>query len=370
MRFLDASTRFVTLALLAAITAPCGTAVAQTHGVLAEASGGPSDVEVEPVRSLFEITGGTDSSKATLRVGTQLSRPHSTPDPNGKTPFSQFTTLALTLAGPLDKSDDFTDLATLDGLENAVTAAVKANVFLIHLRNPSDDPDYKNIEDQLTKAMIAAGALKEGEFAQVDASNVEKYLGKSALEKFYGYFYDDSGAWIFGGEGKVGSENFKYRSGEEFTERSSRRTPWSIDAHGAYSHPRFGLTTVGFRFEQAWKDASDKSVCSPIEGSDKFDCKTGPDGRPDKKISEILFVSWRRQLHIPGLAKIKLLSDIAVAPKISYDFDEDTVGIDVPIYLWGTESGLLNGGVRVGYRNDTDDTTFAVFVGSTFDYFN
>jgi len=42
----------------------------------------------------------------------------------------------------------------------------------------------------------------------------------------------------------------------------------------------------------------------------------------------------------------------------------------LPVYLWGTSDGNLNGGFRAGWRDDTDDFTFSIFVGSNFGFLN
>jgi hypothetical protein len=92
------------------------------------------------------------------------------------------------------------------------------------------------------------------------------------------------------------------------------------------------------------------SVCVPVVTPAER-CKQGFLSGPqavDRSIvaAELRFVHW----------------DFGFNPKASYELEDDVLGIELPIYL-AQANGTLNGGVKFGWRDDTDDFTAAVFIG-------
>jgi hypothetical protein len=60
----------------------------------------------------------------------------------------------------------------------------------------------------------------------------------------------------------------------------------------------------------------------------------------------------------------------SISARFTHDSKNDVNGLDVPIYLVQDSKESLNGGIRIGYRDDTKGVEFGVFVGSSFKLFN
>jgi hypothetical protein len=65
------------------------------------------------------------------------------------------------------------------------------------------------------------------------------------------------------------------------------------------------------------------------------------------------------------------MQSFAIAPRVSYEFEKGVFGFDLPIYLLQgkeNDSGLrdLIGGIRLGWRDDTDELIAGIFVGKPF----
>jgi hypothetical protein len=61
---------------------------------------------------------------------------------------------------------------------------------------------------------------------------------------------------------------------------------------------------------------------------------------------------------------------VAAALTATYDFEKNTTGIELPIYFVANDKGALAGGIRFGWRDDTDDVTVGLFVGKAFSVLN
>jgi len=59
----------------------------------------------------------------------------------------------------------------------------------------------------------------------------------------------------------------------------------------------------------------------------------------------------------------------AMAPRITYDFEEEESGISLPIYLVGDGKGNFNSGVNIGWQSETDEVVASFFIGKAFAYY-
>ncbi|MGH8239324.1 MAG: hypothetical protein ACREXP_20215, partial [Steroidobacteraceae bacterium] len=63
-------------------------------------------------------------------------------------------------------------------------------------------------------------------------------------------------------------------------------------------------------------------------------------------------------------------NNFGVAPIVIRDFDEKVTGVELPLFLVHDEpsegqAGPLTGGVKLGWRSDTDDITVGLFIGAS-----
>ncbi len=109
--------------------------------------------------------------------------------------------------------------------------------------------------------------------------------------------------------------------------------------------------------------------CQNISGTMDQNCISGPDGRPIR--SESAFVSGELRVLFPFGKKPDIgeqddRSKFGIAPEFTWDVDDGEWAIDVPVYLQRNEKGVLDGGIRFGYRSDMNDFGVGLFVGVPF----
>jgi hypothetical protein len=160
------------------------------------------------------------------------------------------------------------------------------------------------------------------------------------------------------------------------------RTAFSI---GKVSHFGYGATLYGgllftrsltsltgsFTYSRRYQARRSITLCQGINPTQQ-QCLTGADGPPGVERQAIAAIELR---HAWG-GRDGSLPRFAIAPELSYDFNNHSYAIDVPIYLAQASNGQLRGGVRLGYVNQPDgnggrngDFSLGVFVGVPFTLF-
>ena len=75
-------------------------------------------------------------------------------------------------------------------------------------------------------------------------------------------------------------------------------------------------------------------------------CRDVRIGAPGQKKRQIVFIEAHH--HKPG-------QSFALAPRISYDFETNEIGINIPVYVVRDEKGLFTGGLTIGWQSQTDE---------------
>ncbi|MEW8492473.1 MAG: hypothetical protein AB2604_01610 [Candidatus Thiodiazotropha taylori] len=274
--------------------------------------GGPIDGLASAAQSLLLIGTGTDKNNATAKYTVTTSGAADLPE-LGDTRWIPGCnhSLSFALSSPIDKSDNITDLATLDGLANAFTFSVS----------------YTQYRDRIRR--IHPGMV-EGE-----------------LELKQHYFW--------GMTATIGRENFDYVNLENFEKKDTNETPWAISLF--FGGDIVGWTVTGrVRFEESYKDQNNTFRCRPLDNTTDLNCVSGPPGPPTEQEGHQVSIEFRRLIT----------GKIGIAPAIHRDFEKSVTGINIPVFLWQDTKGQLTGGFRVGWRNDTDDTEFGLFISQPF----
>ena len=287
--------------------------------------GGPSDGLVAVAQSLASITAGSDSSTASLkfvRTGSKASDfPRSWPERgsgrgttlNPESISGCAHALSITVSGPLDNKDNTTEPATLDGLSNAFALKI----------------GYAQYHDVITLAP-EKGILDE------DSLRVPS-------------------TWFWGVSASIGRKEFEYIDFDGFDKATQTERPWSASAFLGIDW-RSWVYTARLRVQESYKDQESATQCRPIAGSTNLDCLSGPPGPPAKED--------RRQFSVE--VRSRIFKRVGVAPSINHDFELDVTGVDFPVYLWQNEKGQLTGGIRAGWRDDTKDTQYSIFISQPF----
>lgn len=273
---------------------------------------GPVDGLAAVAQSLAEIATSTDKSKATLRYAVSTSGAQDLPPPTDTS--TKITgcnhALSIEISSPLDKSDNITDITTLDGLANAVTLKISYARYIDSIwRNPPGS---------------------------------EEVL--------------DTSRYFFGGSATIGREDFDYVDFDAFDDASENEEPWSVTAFFGGDVGSWTITAE-VKLEESFEDQDSITRCRSIMDSMDLDCMTGSPGPPTEKDSRQASVEFRKLL--PG--------GIGLAPTITRDFEKDVTAVNVPVFLWqDPSSGQLTGGIRAGWRDDTDNFEVGLFITQPF----
>lgn len=269
-------------------------------------------------RAGFELQAVKDTSSATIKHSGETSGASSNDS------WLIFRKWEIAAKAPLQKSSDQTDLANLDGLVNAFTMSVGWS----HCMTTND----------------------------FDVNTGREF-------------------WDYGVKGSLGYENFKYLDVNDATEKEQDEYPWEIGAFIGYvpkGKPTYSFfimprIVLGATFQQTYKASDEVFLGSPTEGSDFVSYKKGAGGSPVSKDKHLLYTEMRSILY----ANNKMFPDgIGLAPRITYDAESEVWGVDLPVYFILSKNKELSGGIRIGWRDDTDDVTAGVFVGSSFSLWN
>jgi hypothetical protein len=136
-----------------------------------------------------------------------------------------------------------------------------------------------------------------------------------------------------------------------------KKGDWSLKLAGSYT--------------RAYKDTKNVEICKAISGGTQQECISGPDGRPIKDESAYVSGEFKWLIALgqdrrDADGKITSAKRIAIAPKVTWDVDDKSWALEVPVYLKADANGKLNGGVRFGYRSDKKDFGVGVFVDVPF----
>lgn len=288
-----------------------------------------------PMQNAFQLSAGEDDGSVSLR----FSRP-----------FADGI-LSLTASAPTD-DDDVGTLATLDGFGGATSLEASFTGVIGHLgplpaaaRAICDDVDRRA---QCDESLIAAKAPDRlAEFRAAERS-------------------DRSNIYLWGVSVKGGTETFDYFDPTTLAEHSTERTPWGVSAF-IYGKPFDGdtLVTVTYSYQETYRAADTLVVCPG--GPAPVVCVNGPIGEPSRRDAQLASVELRRRFQF---AEGSFFPSIGISAQFTYDFESDVTGIDVPIYFlqdeWGKEDAKLTGGLRLGWRDDTDDFTVGLFISQPF----
>jgi hypothetical protein len=316
---------------------------------LATAAAAPMEHTGTSARSGFQLSAGTDTQRASIRLG----RERSFQSGEG---LAVFDSVALTVSAPLSKPDTgITNLATLDGFANASELALTYSRWSVEgLRNPARvGPERMAQRDKI----CASAGIKDGE--PCDFPAVKEGLKKAGHDEYYpayrALFWDlaDAKRWTYGGTLRVGHEAYDY-FGPDLAKTNDTELPWGAKAYVGFM-PRGTevFVAIGAEWQQSHQAVPPQTACTNAS-TPILSCVTGSLSAPRSKIKHLLTTEARGELAGVGLAL-----------KMTHDFKNDESGVDLPIYLFRNEGGQFSGGIRAGWTS-TDDLSFGVFVGTPF----
>ena len=268
---------------------------------------------------------------------------------------------SVKVAGPIGEKDSEADLATLDGLANQATVALR-----VHLLTPSPDAVFgaffasgdqtSQVGDELFN-LLSEALKKEGvtiaDPTDLSTNDITEHRG--AILDALGF---GRGIKLFDLEAKYAApKTFEFRSPTDLTKATERHDGYSISASAGILPLRkaFYFAGVTYRHEVEYKGKAEQQICTPLGTGGALQCSNLVLGAPAKKETHLGQVEMRRYFRNGTLA---------INPRYSYDFEGEVSGAELPFYFLRDETGRLNGGISVGWRSDTEEYVVSAFVGS------
>ena len=305
-----------------------------------------------------ELQANSDTSSAMFTI----SRIHSNPG------SSSFSSRNLSLSAPLNDSDDKTDFGGFDKLANSTKLAFSYTRWKAPNLNYEFEPSQA-LYDEIC-AEVNAGYRRSDDFDNanpeldtcVDLGLIKDYIPDKYAE-YESLWWDQKGfITSFGIEGAVGDQDFDYINPADLEKKSKSDTSWSLKLHYSIvpvSWENKTLFTLSAEYQDSKKDSDSGTLCPVADEETQIaTCVTGALGKPVSDDAKSLAVEIRRSY-----------GDKAVALELKRDFEEDVTIVDLPLYFIRNKDKGLSGGLRIGWRDDTKDTSVGIFIGSTFSIF-
>lgn len=317
------------------------------------------------------IEAGTANNQAQLKIGSFPTK-------------SNLYRWDLELSTPIDdKTDEFT-LANFDELKNIPTIALNLSGISIGKREPS--PDHTEQLNELCRIYMAdpswisgcspsmitkdvykrAKGMKPGQLVtdedlksyQEELVRKRQDLADRLLEQ---EVIKPITAHIYGLKSKAGRKSYSYVDPDTLNSQKDTETPWSISGYYFYKYGRhiFGF---GAEYSESYRENSSKNICSPTDTPpDSLVCSDMKFGKPTRTIRKLANVEYRRAFT---------QAEVAVAPKITYDFESEETGVLIPIYFLNDIIGGWTAGVSVGWQSETDDLDGSLFISRGFKFWD
>ena len=254
--------------------------------------------------------------------------------------------IQLAFSGPLDSNEATTPLS-LTGL------APGANAKLSFSRLSWRGPDPRERQEIL--ALCTRAGLDPASADPAKTCDLKNFSSPDdeALFRFLNHL--DDWPWMIGGEVTGGRVTQKYLDSKSLASLSQSEMTWNaVGRIGAFSS--LGFAIGAFTYSESLLAAGAASqICRPIEGTTGLKCDNSVLGAPHGKTSAVVSVELRRFIA----------SAAAWSPSIQYDLKNDVTAVEVPVYFLGSGTTPM-GGIRFGWRSDTEEVSAVVFVGAAF----
>lgn len=262
-------------------------------------------------------------------------------------------TLEAKLSGPIGKEATEATLVDLDGLANKASFDFGLTWAIW---NPSADAlaltnvciDYL-VKKQGKTAAEADELVKTNKF---DCKMTNFPRGSSYRAKFASQV--DWGVPKFvTARFKVGRQKFNFTTPGTFVDTSDTLNSYAVTGGAGVLTDTAGLLHASYQYQSDYELKTAEQICSPIADSTSTRCREISIGRPTRKIRNLLQFEVR-----------KYFSDsFALNPKVTYDLRGEAWSVRLPLFLFQSKEGGLNGGISVGWRSDTKAFAISAFVG-------
>lgn len=313
------------------------------------------NVTSAPTGDASQISAGTKDKNASL----QISLP-------GLSSGSSDSIADVVISAPLDSNNEG-QLATLDGFSKTYSAQInyKQSVFNQVIANPQVIymkcvEIAKEIDSSWKDGPCGLSVLHalRGKNSQKQSSQTEKKVDGD-IDDYKDAAFGSSVLNFWGVTATGGDNNYQYITANSATQQTTNQS--SIAASGYYGvlTKDSGLVSAEIKWQKTPKEGKTETICAAPIANTPVMCTTAALNAPQTQYSSIVSVGYRNDFE-----------HFAMSPSINYDMRQHVLGIDLPFYLIRDSSSNYNGGIRLGWRNDTHEITGILFIGTSFNYFS
>ena len=334
-----------------------------------------------------EITAGTESKTASIKLDLLQLETLTSGSPGASATLNN-SALAITVSTPFDGDQD-AQPANLEGLTNGTTIGLEYS-FYSSKKVTGVTPEMERIVAQASAECVrrtnltfladqvslgpqpsaeAVQALVDRraqnllacDITQTDGQTlVDTYLPGMARRYATQFFARDS--FAIGLRGQVSFDDFNYVDPLTLAKKDTRKTGWSAGVRATnYFRASPTALTGSIDYEESYEAADKLVLCPAGATTGPVTCVNDPVGPPTRDHSAIARLNLRHRFlgkDGPG--------HLAISPTLSYDISDNVFGAELPVYFIPGGDDLLTGGAKVGYRTDTKDVTFGIFIGKAF----
>lgn len=308
-----------------------------------------------PGASSMQILVGTENARASLK----LDQSSQIGDTVGTT---HFWSRSLVFSAPINKdSTNGTELIGLGGLTNGFEVAYNATRMRTEGLGRPKKGEPSLLFSMPTHCKELGIPISECDYSTLLRVAKAKSSGHDALAskaKAIANDYALPGRVFFQGfRLKAGHDEMSFYDPASLSKDSEDKIPWSTGVFvGRLSGSAY--YSAGIDLLHGYKASKAGTACpapDPISGISR--CITGPLGEPSTERRHLLNVEARW-----------LWGERAIGVTIMRDVRNDHWGLEIPIYLFPNDKGLLSGGLRLSWT-DIDRFSAGVFVGAPFKLF-
>jgi hypothetical protein len=263
-------------------------------------------------------------------------------------------------------------IAWAKGQSDPGTASAAAEDFAARksseLAWKSDGVNFDRIMEAAAKdpgvGKFVANACHPGNGDLKDEYDLVKSYGGDAAGFRRRFLPDNAKLTFMGLDASMGRDDYSYLDRTNFKLLSQPRTSWEVGAY--YGWIGSDLTSslrARVVYGQSYKDKDEAEICRTVSVPAGDECIKGPDGAPIRERTGLASVEGRK------LVTVDDKTQIAIAPQVTYRFEDKNVGVEVPIYLVPDKDGKLSGGIKAVYNSKGDEFAVGLFVGVPFSVF-
>lgn len=293
-------------------------------------------------------------------------------------PLKSSGNFSITLSAPLNDTSDSTDLyqSKTDVFANSTSIKLNYRIYVppefslppskrrkvvdLCISNPgvfsfeSTKETAEGIKKETTNYCETNIDLLVTKFNKKNAKPEEISLVEEVKAQYTAPFS------FYGTTASYGREEYKYFKKDLIETTDDTNNPWALSVYYSYVIPDTLWATVEFSYQEGYETQGAESRCPLIsEDNETFvSCISSATGAPTEETNKNLSLSARFPL-----------GSMALAPKLTYDFEDDEHTFTLPVYFIGNNDGDFTAGIRFDHESGGEGSKVSLFVGSKFEVF-